>query len=108
MIRAISFLQRDPKTGILYFRRRIPERHRQAFHGRSEYKRSLRTCEKAVAAPRAMMLYAELQEQFNELDGVFGMGDNNVWGKVTAKVIDSEGRTRERTFDMVLTALSSP
>ena len=99
MIRAFSFLQRHPKSGILYFRKRIPQRYRFAFDGKQEIKRSLRTCDKKVAAPRAMILYVELQNIFNELDGVSAMGDDNFWGKVTSSVIDSQGRKRERTYD---------
>lgn len=100
MIRAFSFLQRHPKSGIIYFRKTIPQRYRQAFNGKLEFKRSLRTCDKKVAAPLAMTLYGELQSKFNEIDGmVADMGNENLMQKITASVFDSKGQKRERTFD---------
>jgi hypothetical protein len=47
----------------------------------------------------AMILYSELQNKFNYLNGVCEMGNDNFFGKVTASVIDSEGRRREWTSD---------
>ena len=100
MIRAISFLQRQPDSGVLYFRRRIPERYRRAFGGRSEVKRSLRTCDKKIAAPRAMALYAELQTIFNELDKVIEVADDNGFSKIEFnETVHPDGRV-ERKADI--------
>ena len=67
MVRAFSFLQRDPHSGILSFRLRVPG-HLQAAFGRTEVKRSLRTADKRVAIPIAFRLYAELQDYFKRLE----------------------------------------
>lgn len=88
MIRVFSFLQRHPQSGILYFRRAIPERHRSAFGGRREIKCSLRTYDKGIAVERAMGLYARLESRLNELDGVPTMSDDNFFSKITLKDLD--------------------
>lgn len=67
MIRAFSFLRRDPQSGILSFRLRIPG-HLQKLIGRTEIKRSLRTADKRLAIPVAYRLYAELQDYFKRLE----------------------------------------
>ena len=98
MIRAISFLQRQSKSGVLYFRRRIPERYRHAFNGKSEIKLSLKTCEKAIAAPRAMLLYAEVQSCFNKIDEVACMVKGNNFGKIDFKeTVFPDGRIERKT-----------
>ena len=55
MIRAFSFLQRDPSSGILSFRLRVPP-HLQRIVGKVEIKRSLRTADKRLAMPIAFRL----------------------------------------------------
>ena len=67
MIKAFSFLRRDPSSGILSFRLRIPE-HLQSIFGKTEIKRSLRTADKRLAMPVAMRLYFELQDYFKRLE----------------------------------------
>lgn len=67
-MRISSLIYRHPSSGIIYFRKVIPERYRQFFNGRVEFKRSLRTHDKSVALPSAMKLYSDLQEQFNSLE----------------------------------------
>ncbi len=93
MIRAFSFLQRHPQSGILYFRKRIPRRHRFAFGGRHEVKRSLGTCDKNIALPKAMMLYVELQAKFNEFEEESNMGDGPYIGKITVGDLDVKSGT---------------
>ncbi len=88
MIRAFSFLQRHPESGILYFRRSIPKRHRHAFGGRYEFKRSLRTHDNKVARPLAMMLYTNLQSVFNGLEAGEDMSAHNFMGKITFAELD--------------------
>lgn len=67
MIRAFSFLFRDPQSGLLHFRLRVPS-HLQAAVGKVEIKRSLRTADKRLAIPVAYRLYAELQDYFKRLE----------------------------------------
>ena len=67
MIRAFSFLQRDPQSGILSFRLRVPG-YLQKQIGRTEIKRSLRTADKRLAIPVAMRLYVEVQELFHQIE----------------------------------------
>ncbi len=67
MIRAFSFLQRDPNSGILSFRLRVPL-HLQKVIGKAEIKKSLRTADKRLAMPVAFRLYSELQDHFKRLE----------------------------------------
>lgn len=67
MIRAFSFLQRDPHSGILSFRLRVPG-HLQNIVGKVEIKRSLRTADKRLAMPVAFRLYVELTDYFKRLE----------------------------------------
>ncbi|MBV5327646.1 MAG: site-specific integrase [Chlorobium sp.] len=67
MIRAFSFLRRDPQSGLLSFRLRVPG-HLQKLIGRTEIKRSLRTADKRLAIPVAMGLYIEVQKLFEQLE----------------------------------------
>jgi len=67
MIRVFSFLQRNPSSGILYFRYAIPERFRQHL-GKTEIRRSLGTADKRLAIPVAMRLYSEMQDLFKKLE----------------------------------------
>ncbi len=66
MIRAFSFLRRDPQSGLLSFRLRVPG-HLQSIVGKTEIKRSLRTVDKRLAMPVAFCLYCELQNYFKRL-----------------------------------------
>ncbi len=122
MIRAFSFLQRHPKSGILYFRKRIPERYRLAFNGRNEIKKSLRTCDKKIAMPRAMVLYAELQNTFNVIDGATSMSkkkdsprlyssqwikENAPWGKIgnNDSTIEDESESNDELLEDIMQAV---
>lgn len=67
MIRAFSFLQRDPHSGLLSFRLRVPG-HLQSIVGKTEIKRSLRTADKRLAIPVAYRLYVELIDYFKRLE----------------------------------------
>ena len=96
MIRVFSCLQRNPQSGILYFRRSIPPRFRQWFNGKYEYKRSLKTRDKNVALPLAMGFYSQLQAKFNEIGGVPAMSDDNYFYKVEIKEIKQPGGGKVR------------
>ena len=67
MVRAFSFLQRDPHSGILSFRLRVPG-HLQNIVGKTEIKRSLRAADKRLAMPIAFKLYVELTDYFKRLE----------------------------------------
>lgn len=67
MVRAFSFLQRDPHSGLLSFRLRVPG-HLQSIVGKTEIKRSLRTADKRLAMSVAFRLYVELTDYFKQLE----------------------------------------
>jgi hypothetical protein len=64
MIRTSFFLQRHPKSGIIYFRRAIPKRFQFAFNGKAEIKRSLQTDSKTIALEQAIRVNSGLEDQF--------------------------------------------
>ena len=104
MIRVFSFLQRNPNSGILYFRYVVPERFRSAF-GRSEIKFSLRTTDKHVAFPLAMQYHAEVQEKIRCAEGATmrkrkkSLPDNS-FSKITASEFDvKSGKAKNLEID---------
>jgi integrase len=96
MIRAFSFLQRDPQSGLLHFRLRVPG-HLQNIVGKTEIKRSLRTADKRVAMPVAFRLYCELTDYFKRL------GSGEPMRKPTKRKAkqDADGFISKITFDEI-------
>ena len=68
-MRALTYLQKSPDTGVYRVRRIIPARMRHAFGGRREYLKSLGTREIGRARSLAMPILADLQVQFDRIDG---------------------------------------
>lgn len=68
-MRALTYLQKHPHTGVYRVRRIIPAAARHAFGGRREFLRSLRTRSLRDARSRAMPLLAELQTRIDEVLG---------------------------------------
>ena len=68
-MRALTYLQKHPHTGVYRVRRIIPAAARHAFGGRREFLRSLRTRSLRDARSRAMPLLAELQARIDEVLG---------------------------------------
>jgi integrase len=64
-MRAQTYLQRSPKTGVYRVRRFIPEDVRPAFGGRREYVQSLGTRNLRQAKSLAMPILAELQSRMD-------------------------------------------
>lgn len=94
MIRTSFFLQRHPKSGIIYFRRAIPKRFRSAFSGKAEVKRSLQTDSKTIALEQAIRVNSSLEKQFIQIEA--GM-DKGCLGKITMGDIsvDFDGDTEK-------------
>ena len=87
MIRTSFFLQRHPKSGIIYFRRAIPKRFQFAFNGKIEVKRSLQTDSKTIALEQAIRVNSDLEKQFKNLE--VDMGDNS-FSKMTVGDITAD------------------
>ena len=88
MIRTSFFLQRHPKSGIIYFRRAIPKRYQHAFNGKVEIKRSLQTYDKTIALTQSIKLNASLENQFIQLDEE--SVDKDCFGKMVVDGIEAD------------------
>ncbi|MBV5334243.1 MAG: site-specific integrase [Sulfuricurvum sp.] len=101
MIRAFSFLQRNPDSGILYFRYQIPEKYRTAF-GKREIKFSLGTADKRIAIVQALEHYSAVQKKLIRLDAKMKKRKpepEEFFSKISMDEIDSSGTAKNVVID---------
>tara|TARA_Y100000588_G_C13458046_1_gene587104 strand:+ start:140 stop:451 length:312 start_codon:yes stop_codon:yes gene_type:complete len=65
-MRALTYLQRHPQTGVYRVRRRIPKSFQPFFDGRCEFIKSLETRNIGQAKSRALPIIAEIQQRFDK------------------------------------------
>jgi hypothetical protein len=64
-MRALTYLQRHPQTGVYRVRRRIPKSLQPFFDGRCEFIKSLETRNIGQAKSRALPIITEIQQRFD-------------------------------------------
>jgi len=98
--------QRNPRSGVFYFRLTVPE-HLRHIVGRREIKRSLRTGLRAEAVVLAQRLYVESRSLFLKAEYQMSkknksepytsewIKENAAWGWAASKDINSEADSSE-------------
>jgi len=97
-MRALTYLQRHPQTGVYRVRRRIPKSLQSLFDGRCEFIKSLETRNIGQARSRALPIITEIQQRFdkavnaNQASDIDGLDTHCVTDDSVQSSVQSENR----------------
>jgi len=97
-MRALTYLQKHPQTGVYRVRRRIPKSFQSMFGGRCEFIKSLETRNIGQAKSRALPIIAEIQQRFDNAANANQASeiDDSITNSLTDDSVQSSFQSEDR------------
>ena len=96
-MRALTYLQKHPQTGVYRVRRRIPKSLQPFFDGRCEFIKSLETRNIGQARSRALPIITEIQQRFDKAANANQASD--IDGPISNNLIDDSAQSSAQSVD---------